>query len=330
MNILPWSKLWGKDYEPRPDRRGDRHKTPLGGLLLELITTIILIAVTAALPDELTSIALLGNLQTIAHCFILSISPSPLYLKAALTRVVMLGFGLFRLRSRQENLQVAVVTSWFPRVSQWSVSAWGWIGQAIFILIYVGMNTFIFVVTALSKDDGVDANYSFNGKYYAAIVLGVVALGLFYYWSVFAAYVPSNLWSFSLLEVGNASCEISKERSFEMENDLTRRFGHRRNIVLTVTQLYPFSQFDQANNSQLKDQEPRWRAALYWLCGGHLGTSPIDVTVGAWNGVNRLRRRKWQAMKGSFNRQPPVVRRDGSLGSQEAVDLTSLRPQESF
>lgn len=72
MNILPWSSLWKSDYEPQGERMGDRHKTPLGGILLEFIMTIVHIALTAAIPGLLESVSLPGNIQTIAHCFILS------------------------------------------------------------------------------------------------------------------------------------------------------------------------------------------------------------------------------------------------------------------
>ena len=74
MNILPWSSLWKSDYEPQGERNGDRHKTPLGGILLEFMMTIVMISASAAIPALIESVNLPGNIQTIAHCFILSLS----------------------------------------------------------------------------------------------------------------------------------------------------------------------------------------------------------------------------------------------------------------
>jgi hypothetical protein len=76
MNILPWSALWKLDYVPhRSNDNGDRHKTPLGGLLLEFIMTIVIVSISAAIPGEIEAVNLPGNIQTIAHCFILSMYP---------------------------------------------------------------------------------------------------------------------------------------------------------------------------------------------------------------------------------------------------------------
>lgn len=97
------------------------------------------------------------------------------------------------------------------------------------------MNSFIFIATGLSKTDGVDSNYSFNGKWYPTIVLSVVGLGILYHFSVFAAYVPGPLYSMSWLRLGNVECEIRKEPSFEMRDERTRRFGHRRSVANNVS-----------------------------------------------------------------------------------------------
>jgi hypothetical protein len=99
------------------------------------------------------------------------------------------------------------------------------------------MNSFIFVATGLSKTDGIDAGYSFNGKWYPTIVLSVIALGLFYYFGVFAAYVKSPLYKKSVLKVANVICNITKQPSFEQDEERVRRFGQRRVIAIDVSTL---------------------------------------------------------------------------------------------
>jgi hypothetical protein len=131
--------------------------------------------------------------------------------------------------------------SWFPRVSEWgSTNKLGLLPQALFILTYAGMNFFIFIATGLSKTDGVDLGYAFNGKWYPTIVMSVIGLGLLYYFGVFAAYVPDPLYKKSAIQVGNVTCDISKEPSFDMEDERARRFGHRRNIFMKVSSFPTF------------------------------------------------------------------------------------------
>jgi hypothetical protein len=142
---------------------------------------------------------------------------------------VILGLGIFRLRSRERNLNVMVRPSWFPRVSRWF-----WPFQIVFILIYTGMNGFIFIGTAKIKSDAASLDYYFQGKYYVAIVLPIVAVAILYYWLVFSAYVPEPFWRFSLMKAGNVQCVIDKQPVFDMENEEARRFGHRRVIDITV------------------------------------------------------------------------------------------------
>jgi hypothetical protein len=235
MNILPWSSLWKSDFEPQGERNDDRRNTPLGGILLEFIMTIVIISATAAIPGELESVNLPGNIQTIAHCFVLS-KLLLAFPRLRLILVVILGLGLFRLRSRELDLDVNVTRSWFPRVSEWgTTNKLSRIPQALFIFSYAGMNAFIFVATGLSKTDGVDIGYAFNGKWYPTIVMSVIGLGLLYYFGFFAAYVPSPLYNKSLMQVGNVTCDISKQPNFDMRDERTRRFGHRRDINMTVS-----------------------------------------------------------------------------------------------
>jgi len=221
MNILPWSPLWESDYMPHRHEDGDRHRTPLGGLLLEWVDTVVIIAASAAIPALAESVNMPGNTETIAHCFIL----------------MFLGSGLLRLRSREHHLGVLVESSWFPRVSQWGANSFfGRFTQLGFIIIYVGLNTFIFIVTAFSNSFGTDkVSYAFPGKYYPTIVMALVGLGVVYYWIFFAAYVPNPLWKPSLLQVANVTCEINKDDNFDLENELARRFGQRRSITIVVS-----------------------------------------------------------------------------------------------
>ena len=222
MNILPWSSLWETDYMPHRNEDGDRHRTPLGGLLLEWVDTVVMISATVAIPALAESVNMPGNTQTIAHCFIL----------------MLLGLGLLRLRSRERHLGVEVVPSWFPRVSQWGEGTNKFvrkISQLGFIAIYVGLNAFIFIVTALSNSFGTDkVSYAFPGKYYPTIVMALVGLGMAYYWTFFAAHVPNPLWKPSLLGVVHATCDIVKDDNFNLENELARRFGQRRRIEIWV------------------------------------------------------------------------------------------------
>jgi len=231
MNILPWSSLWEADYMPHRHEDGDRHRTPLGGLLLEWVDTVVLIAASAAIPALAESVNMPGNTETIAHCFIL----------------MFLGVGLLRLRSREQHLGVVVEPSWFPRVSQWGIrSLLGKINQIWFIIVYVGLNAFIFIVTALSNSFGTDKqSYAFPGKYYPTIVMALVGLGVVYYWAFFAAYVPDPLWKPSLLQIANVTCEIKKDDSFDLENELARRFGQRRSITIVVSLQSPMSALGQ-------------------------------------------------------------------------------------
>jgi hypothetical protein len=97
------------------------------------------------------------------------------------------------------------------------------------------MNSFIFVATGLSKTDDVDIGYSFNGKWYPTIVTSVIGLGLLYYFGVFAAYVPSPFYNKSMMQAGNVTCDITKQPRFDMGDERTRRFGHRRGIDIKVS-----------------------------------------------------------------------------------------------
>jgi hypothetical protein len=102
------------------------------------------------------------------------------------------------------------------------------------------MNSFIFIATGPSKTDGVNLGYSFNGKWYPTIVMSVIGLGLLYYFGVFAAYAPEPFYKKSAIQVGNVTCDISKEPSFDMEDERARRFGHRRNISMMVSSFPTF------------------------------------------------------------------------------------------
>ncbi|KAF8864817.1 hypothetical protein BDZ45DRAFT_669190 [Acephala macrosclerotiorum] len=296
MNILPWSSLWKSDYEPHRDRNGDQHKTPLGGILLEFVMSIVLICISAAVPSETQSVSLPGNIQTIAHCFIL----------------IILGLGLFRLHSRERDLNVTVVRSWFPRVSAWGMTKWGRIPQVLFILLYAGMNSFIFIATGLSKTDGVDSNYSFDGKWYPTIVLSIVALGMLYHFSVFAAYVPGPLYKKSWLQLGNVTCEIKKQASFEMEDERTRRFGHRRSVAINLTEL-----------------RPKWKAALFWCFGGTLDDSPLDALENRWTLLKQSSNTMFYAFKVRFGLRRRLSRvSDQGWGSREESEGGGSRPME--
>lgn len=166
------------------------------------------------------------------------------------------------------------------------------------------MNSFIFVATGLSTNDGTENGYSFNGKWYPTIILSIIGLGLLYYFGVFAAYVPSSLYNKSLLQMGNVRCAVSKEPSFEMENELTRRFGQRRSITITVSLSTPPMTFNQrstrANNYQLIDRLPKLSAALFWFFGGHLDHSPLDALEDQWTTMKQNINTQVEIIKGGF------------------------------
>jgi len=75
-NIFPWSSLWKQDSPESAPVLGSQtdtfRKTPKGGLMLEWIFTVVEISFSSAIPATLDSINFPGNLQTYAHCFILS------------------------------------------------------------------------------------------------------------------------------------------------------------------------------------------------------------------------------------------------------------------
>ena len=179
------------------------------------------------------------------------------------------------------------------------------------------MNSFIFVVTGLSKTDGVDAGYSFKGKWYPTIVLSVVGLGLLYYFGVLAAYTLRPFYKKSLMQFGNVTCRIWKVPSFDMKDERARRFGHRRNISVDVSSSLSSSScraLSWINSLQLVDIIPHWSAALFWLFGGNLAHSPLNSLEDQWNNMNRAIRTRAAAIGGGLTLKKKPSNTDSGAG----------------
>ena len=75
-NIIPWSRTWKKDGQRyRDDPDNNRRRTPQGGLILHWVVSVIIIAGSASIQqDVLESIGVPGYIQSYAHCLSLSTS----------------------------------------------------------------------------------------------------------------------------------------------------------------------------------------------------------------------------------------------------------------
>jgi hypothetical protein len=200
------------------------------------------------------------------------------------------------------------------------------------------MNSFIFVATGLSKTDGIDIGYSFNGKWYPTIVMAVIGLGLLYYFVVFAAYVPSPFYDKSLMQLGNVTCDISKQPKFDMGEESTRRFGHRRDINIIVSS--PFflrihyrylGEYDiNANIFQVVDFIPKWKAFLFWIFGGNWSPSPLKRLEYRWESMNQTIDTLFISIKTWFTFKKKASQTAGSVEGQVSREISRPGSQDEI
>jgi hypothetical protein len=278
---------------------------------MEWITTVILISISAVIPGTVESVNLAGNLQTYAHCFVL----------------IILGLGLFRLRSRETALNVQVPKSRFPRVSHWH-----WSFQSIFIALYAAMNMFIVIINALSDSSAIDSPEAiFRGRWYPTVLFSIMGLGMLYYYLVFAAWVPKPFYKFSLLNWVDTHVNIRKEPAFDMGLEEVRRFGHRRSIFMEVclicfrfsSNLYYYSEAHMVFTliyEQLMAQS-RIQQSIYWFFGGRVHRSPIEALEDNWNRIKREMDSSWETVKSVFVARPARTERGDGESSVEGHEL---------
>ncbi|KAI9744086.1 MAG: hypothetical protein M1818_002238 [Claussenomyces sp. TS43310] len=286
-NVLPWSSLWKKDFNPAVafgtrHKNGDRYKTPLGGILLEWISSVIFICITSAVSGTSEFVSLAGNVQTYAHCFVL----------------VVLGLGLFRLKSREKDLGVIMKRSWFPRISHvhWTI-------LGTFVIVYTGMNIFILVESAKQDTEFVeDPSRTFQGRWYPTVLLATLVLSTVYYYGVFADHVPHLFTSGSILRAARVECDIRKEPNFDMRLLEVRRFGHRRTIAM-----------------RLSNTHTKTESFLYWFFGGQVHHTPIEALEEGWMSLTQKADKCWDTLG------KRLVSRRGSIQSRgEPIEETEM------
>ena len=238
MNILPWSNLWGADDNQRhPAETGDLDKTPMGGLILHWITTVVAISASAGIKSSLVNaITFPGIIQAYAHSLIL----------------IPLSLGFFRIRScaealgfEREGLHVFdMLLTWV-----WHSDDWGVRGPLILVVLaYVACNIFLVVDYVIPPYNGVPGWIS------GAICGIVVAIATIYYFGFFGSFLPDpdadpNIEAehdardgpekahLSLLSLADVKMRIVKAESFDESTSRARRFGTRRKITYQVS--YP-------------------------------------------------------------------------------------------
>ena len=229
MNILPWSNLWGADDNQRhPAETEDLDKTPMGGLILHWITTVVAISVSASIKSSLTNaITFPGIVQAYAHSLIL----------------IPLSLGFLRIRSRADALgfereglhEFDRFLTWFWHSDDWSVQ--GVFGLVVFA--YVACNIFLVVDYVIPPYNGVPGWISL------VICATIIAIATIYYFSLFGSFLPDpdaeddarngpGNRPLSLLSLADVKMRIVKTDSFDERTSRARRFGTRRKITYQV------------------------------------------------------------------------------------------------
>ncbi|KAH7006598.1 amino acid permease-domain-containing protein [Fusarium venenatum] len=241
--VLPWSHFLKKDdcldRKQGSQRNAFRFKSPQGGLIAHWLASVVWIAVSASIQSTLESIGLAGYIQTYTHCFIL----------------MVLGFGYFKLKSRQEFLNSAGNGQQSPPTGRF-VEALVLVGTPIYILL----NLAIIVINAVPpyKSTGDDKSV-FPGYGYPVIVASLVTLGTLYYLLFFGAVcrsyesissdddsegdcprsrVVEGIFSaanpLNLMKHAGVVCEMKKDYSYNKERERVFRFGRRWRMIYSL------------------------------------------------------------------------------------------------
>jgi len=150
---------------------------------------------------------------------------------------VLLGFGLLRLKSREEELGPPTRdTSKVWRASQWKL---GW--KLLIVVVYCAFNIFILSVSAKYPSTGADNPYvSVTGHIYPSITFGLLCLALLYYGATFLGLGrnPTVAWYKSVIPWTGVTSTICKAPAYNVLETKVYRFGSRRTITFTVC-VYP-------------------------------------------------------------------------------------------
>ena len=294
MNILPWSNLWGADdNQQHPAETGDLDKTPMGGLILHWITTVVAISASASIKSSLiNAISFPGIVQAYAHSLIL----------------IPLSLGFFRIRSladtlgfNRNDLQL------FDRAlaSFWLSDDWTILGfLALIILAYVACNTFLVVDYVIPPYSGVPGWISL------VICSIVIAIAIVYYFSFFASFIPDpdadpnveadlnargglEQTQLSLLRLADVTMHIVKAESFDESTSRARRFGTRRKITYQVS---CHGMLSSCSSAMCTDKLPSRTVTASFYIGslagriltGHLGRESLISGIALLRGFGRI------------------------------------------
>ncbi|KAK3369226.1 amino acid permease-domain-containing protein [Lasiosphaeria ovina] len=311
-NVLPWSNVWKKDdiLQRGPiisDNTVDNSikKTPQGGLILHWTLSVAVIAGSSWIPSTIESVNVPGFFQAYTHCFIL----------------MVLGCTYHRLQSREAALTPpasgprmnrATTTDGRFQPYKWNHTALRTV-RFILVVAYVLLNFAILLINVIPPYKGSDGTFnSFPGYAFLVTVAALVLFSVIYYITIFGAakriypsssdhdtstrvekqglLEPKN--KLNLLRLANVTCEIEKDRYFNMRLERVYRFGRRWRIRLHVPGDRP--PVSTAQNSQVNgdaragaaNREPHppltWATFWYWLFGGGRLADPPDEKFGRW------------------------------------------------
>lgn len=272
--VLPWSNFLKKDdclhRNQGSPRNAFRFKSPQGGLIAHWLASVALIAASASIQSTLESIGLAGYIQTYTHCFIL----------------MVLGFGYFNLKSRQELLNSAAGNGQQSPLTGRFVEALVLVCTPIYILL----NLAILVINAVPpyKSTG-DEKSVFPGYGFPVIVASLVTIGTIYYLLFFGAvcrsyefissdddsegdcrhsHVVEGIFSaanpLNLMKYAGVVSEMRKDYSYNKKRERVFRFGRRWRMI------YSLEGYDSVgDDAPVKNGEGLTIAmVLYWIFGG--------------------------------------------------------------
>ncbi|MCJ1307267.1 hypothetical protein MMC25_000913 [Agyrium rufum] len=227
MNILPWSRLWKADDRQHANNyHSDLERSPMGGLILHALTTIIVISATAAIPNIIDAISFPGIMQTYAHSII----------------SIVVALGLPRLRFRAELLgfdDEDDLANWHALdrklIRPWHSEKWyAVVPLILLLLVYAACNLFVVIEYCIPPYNGVDG-------WVPLLIFGILTVAaVIYYFAIFASFFLRELpprsgerrkHGFSILKWVNTTVQIEKTEEFDMFSSDARRFGKRRSIT---------------------------------------------------------------------------------------------------
>ncbi|CAG7560622.1 unnamed protein product [Fusarium equiseti] len=271
--VLPWSQFLKKDdcldRKQGSQRNAFRFKSPQGGLIAHWLASVVLIAISASIQSTLESIGLAGYIQTYTHCFIL----------------MVLGFGYFKLKSRQELLNSAGNGQQSPPTGRFV--------EALVLVctpIYILLNLAILVINAVPPYQSTGGDkIVFPGYGYPVVVVALITVGTVYYFLFFGAVrrsyesissddesegdcpgsrVVEGLFSpaspLNLMKHAGVVCEMKKDFSYNKERERVFRFGRRWRMQYSLER-YDSPAYDASTQD---DGGLTVAMVLYWAFGG--------------------------------------------------------------